>query len=61
MFANSERGTNMVCSGILKEIKVRTNDTDKYVVIRAELDPETDIQELNSLLLTHIQININPT
>jgi len=51
----------MVCSGILKEIKVRTNDTDKYVVIRAELDPETDIQELNSLLLTHIQININPT
>ena len=48
----------MEVSGIIRDIKIKGKDVDKYIFLTLELDSNTDLNALNELVLKYLGITI---
>lgn len=50
----------MKCQGIVKAIRIKANDIDKYISVTLELEQTADSNNLVNMMLQSVNIEITP-
>ena len=50
----------MKCQGVVKAIRIKANDIDKYISVTLDLEQNSDTNALNDLMLKAVNIEITP-